>query len=309
MHRRFDHNRTFMHFEQTLLNRWDFAPQVLSGAVANPGTGRRKRQNRTAPKGPFLHYTVLCLRSGFGRYSLTDNNAPVEVEGPVSLLFQPGVLLGTELAPLSEFAWLDFGLLRQKNRTGESRVLRYPKGASPQPSAREALGQDLPITLPSDLFDATWLLCNQGAGEFWKDDLGSFKANLRLGQWLVFLLSSARVKDPGHTKTEQRFQDYLHLAERHIHQQIHPEIWAQYIGISRRQLDQLCQQQTGMSAKECLDGLKLQRAQEHLLARTYSMDNLARASGFLSNSSFTRWFKSKTGYSPSRWRERMNCVQ
>lgn len=304
---RIDHIRIIVHFKQNLLNHWNFAPQVLSGAAANPGSGRRKRGQSYQNTGPFLHYTVLCIRSGFGQLQLAHQDTKTRVEGPAAYLFQPGVLLGMSLAPLSEFAWLDFGVLRQKLREENSRMLRYPRGATAQPSALEAFGQELPMTIPDDLFEATWLLCNQGAGEFWNDDLGRLKANLRLGQWLVFLLNASSSMHEVHSEQERRFEEYLRLAERHIHQQIHPNIWAQYIGISRRYLDQLCQKQRGMTAKQCLDAVKLQRAKELLLARTYNMAHLARASGFLSNSSFTRWFKTQTGYTPSRWRERESC--
>jgi len=288
------------------MSQWNFAPHILSGALAKYGKGRKKKRG-TVKSGPFRYYTLLAIRSGQCTYRVGGIPDPIEVQGPVALLFQPGHLMTLQVAPISEFAWLDFGVILRPMQPVDGARLRYTH-LVPQPGAPETFGMDLPLQIPGQLFAETWTLCRMGAGDFWRDERGRFRANTRLNQWLLRLLDAVESGLSSSPQQTQRMEELLGLAERHLNQNLHPADWAGFAGLSRRRLDQLCLEERGRTARECLDEMRMDRAQEKLLSSQEPIAAVARASGFLSHSSFTRWFREHTGQTPAAWREARNRV-
>lgn len=77
-----------------------------------------------------------------------------------------------------------------------------------------------------------------------------------------------------------------------------------HVGLSRAQCNRLFKQATGMTPRQWCDARCFDQAQEQVRSRERSVKEIASALGFFDTSHFIKWFKSRTGETPSAWRHR-----
>ncbi|WOO42772.1 helix-turn-helix transcriptional regulator [Rubellicoccus peritrichatus] len=73
-------------------------------------------------------------------------------------------------------------------------------------------------------------------------------------------------------------------------------------GLSRRRIDELFRQETGLSLSAYFGNLQLKRISRELLDRRLQIKEIALAAGFNHTSSFSRWFRQHIGMTPSEYR-------
>jgi AraC-like DNA-binding protein len=79
------------------------------------------------------------------------------------------------------------------------------------------------------------------------------------------------------------------------------ELVARYLGIDRRTLHRRLELE-GASFSALVSEVRMEAAQRHLSNPRQSVTDLAGMLGFSDISAFSRWFSSKFGCSPRRWR-------
>jgi len=76
------------------------------------------------------------------------------------------------------------------------------------------------------------------------------------------------------------------------------------LGISRFALSRLFRARYGISLKQCVDTLRVERAQRLLRRTRFSISAIARRSAFGTERNFTRVFLRATGMTPTTYRQR-----
>lgn len=75
------------------------------------------------------------------------------------------------------------------------------------------------------------------------------------------------------------------------------------VGLSRRRITDIFKQEYGVTPKEYADALRLQSAQRMLQQTGEKIITIAYQAGFSSLTSFNRFFKQKTGQTPTEYRK------
>ncbi len=121
---------------------------------------------------------------------------------------------------------------------------------------------------------------------------------------LLYEFMSLLVKDGSHTETKE--SDYLETAVRYIranyHEQITVERIAGYVGISRKYLYAIFKNTLGVSPKDYMINYRIDKAKEFLHNESLSVGSVAYSVGYDDSLNFSKMFKSKTGMSPSEYR-------
>lgn len=105
---------------------------------------------------------------------------------------------------------------------------------------------------------------------------------------------------------DDRLKSILIVMERHVENVISLADLAASAGISRRQLERLFQEKTGMSPGQAYMALRMQRARALLLQSKAPLIDIAIEVGFESAGRFGKVFKRTYGQPPSRLREAMS---
>jgi transcriptional regulator GlxA family with amidase domain len=95
----------------------------------------------------------------------------------------------------------------------------------------------------------------------------------------------------------------VELMEANIQEPISQEELANYVGLSRRQLQRLFQRHLLCAPSRYYLQLRLQRAREFLQQTNLSLVEISSLCGFVSTSHFSKSYKDLFGYSPSRERQ------
>ena len=110
------------------------------------------------------------------------------------------------------------------------------------------------------------------------------------------------------TKTEAKENEYLSSAKRYIKAHYFDDITVEsissHIGISRKYLFALFKKNLNVSPKEYIINYRLQRAEEFLTDKNLSISSIAYSVGYPDPLAFSKSFKSKTGMSPSEFRDK-----
>ena len=105
---------------------------------------------------------------------------------------------------------------------------------------------------------------------------------------------------------ESKESDYLEEAVRYIkahhHEQITVESIARYVGISRKYLYAIFKNALGISPKDYVIDYRMEKAKEFLLNESLPVGSIAYSVGYDDALNFSKMFKSKTGMSPSEYR-------
>ena len=107
-------------------------------------------------------------------------------------------------------------------------------------------------------------------------------------------------------RTENKESDYFETAVRyikaHYYEQITVESIAGYVSISRKYLYAIFKNKLGISPKDYIINYRMEKAKEFLLNESLSVGSVAYSVGYDDSLNFSKMFKSKTGMSPSEYR-------
>ncbi len=124
-----------------------------------------------------------------------------------------------------------------------------------------------------------------------------------LEELVVFLLRG-NVTSTSSLLPEQR--EVIERALRLMHEQSHESLYireiAKEFGLSPQHFRKLFKNYLGVSPKQYLIALKIQRSKCLLLHREHSVTEVAMRLGFSSTQQFSKVFRKITGFSPSTWR-------
>lgn len=101
----------------------------------------------------------------------------------------------------------------------------------------------------------------------------------------------------------QLIEGALRFMHEHSHDLIHVKDVAQTHGLSPQYFRRLFKQYVGVSPKQYLTTLKIQRSKCLLLHQEHSVTEVAMGLGFGSTQQFSKVFRKITGLSPSLWRK------
>lgn len=180
----------------------------------------------------------------------------------------------------------------------------------------EADGQQ-PLFLPGSALvidgdDATQLeLTAKNISQRWHLDHLKFPIATALGEsWLAFMSDWWRL-----VTTQERWQLWDQLRDVRLTHALHIlfqqqqavipwDVMESKSGFSRRHLDRLCNQQTGRSMSEIHQVRLLSIAYAQLADNELPIKAIASRLGFADASSFARWFRRQTGFSPRNGRRK-----
>lgn len=97
----------------------------------------------------------------------------------------------------------------------------------------------------------------------------------------------------------QRFANEL-AASSHCERSV--EYYAAKLGITPKYLSLVCKKKTGMNASKVIDDAVIRRAKELLSQPGLSIQDVSERLNFVSQSFFGKYFKQRTGVSPSRYK-------
>lgn len=140
------------------------------------------------------------------------------------------------------------------------------------------------------MWEAGFDACRAGAGE-------AMAASLLAAA--LPLLSAGDPAAPGMPMAD-RAAAYL---RRNLHRPVTMEETAAHIGVSEKHLNRLFKRAYGVSLRQYLCAIRMERAQSLLRDRQYRIRDVALSAGYESQLAFSSTFRKKCGMSPSQWRE------
>jgi AraC family transcriptional regulator of adaptative response / methylphosphotriester-DNA alkyltransferase methyltransferase len=96
-------------------------------------------------------------------------------------------------------------------------------------------------------------------------------------------------------------EEFLH---QNYAQSIPLDTLAQHVGMSKYHFSRLFKQITGLSAREYLEDIRMERAKEFLICSDLNVEEISYRIGYHSLSRFYTVFTKKEGYTPSEFREK-----
>ncbi len=124
-------------------------------------------------------------------------------------------------------------------------------------------------------------------------------------EMIVFLLrGNSRTSVPLLSpEQKQVIENALRFMHEHSHDLTHIKEVARTYGLSPQYFRRLFKSYVGVSPKQYLTTLKIQRSKCLLLHREHSVTEVAMGLGFASTQQFSKVFRKITGLSPSTWRK------
>jgi AraC-like DNA-binding protein len=80
------------------------------------------------------------------------------------------------------------------------------------------------------------------------------------------------------------------------------EYYAKQLGITPKYLSLICKKKVGKNASKVIDGAVVNKAKELLTQSGLSIQEVSERLNFVSQSFFGKYFKQRTGISPSRYK-------
>jgi AraC-like DNA-binding protein len=286
-----------------------FQPHVLSGGIAKTNRGRKSPGYRQVAE-PLPWFTLYVIENGKIRCRIGEEQAQV-LHGPVAIVFPPSECFDLSVPALSEYSWIEWGWCRAQLEPREfmhqppweplPKAWRY-SNRERQPTFHEQGIGNIPYVLSEGLFEASRLLCRRVNGLWWRSQLDWYRANNLLGEWLIVLAKQYGLFQHAQVNTDDTIQRSIATAHKQIEQILTVDMWADILHVSSKTLNNRLKEATGMTAKQHLDAIRLENALTRLKALR-PISEVAKFSGFGSRTSFARWFKVTTGFTPSQWRE------
>ena len=99
--------------------------------------------------------------------------------------------------------------------------------------------------------------------------------------------------------------DYINMA---YMGHLNLDVFTSYFNCSRSLISHSFRAQTGMSIKQYINKVRLEKASEMLLHNEYSINSIARGVGFEDTNYFIKLFKSTYGCTPGEYRKQNTAV-
>ncbi|EFM11278.1 transcriptional regulator, AraC family [Paenibacillus curdlanolyticus YK9] len=136
-------------------------------------------------------------------------------------------------------------------------------------------------------------------------------ADLESAGWLRLLLGSfgrangaGRLAKPDDTTAiDRQIEQAIRFMSLHYTQQVSIDQLSRTLGYHRTHLSRMFKRTTGLSPKQYLMTIRLERAQTLLASTAMPIDQVASAVGFNDPLYFSKKFKSATGFAPSDYRK------
>ena len=189
---------------------------------------------------------------------------------------------------------------RRRNRNG----VAYPRRWTTQPEWRELFDCELRPELQHSWAARARSLVSLGClYNRERDVLGCLTVNLRLGNWIVDYASfMAKPPPPKEHANLNLFQTASQLLMRDFSPRMKVEEAARMLGVSREHLTRIFQRTRGIGPGRYRLEEQVHQAQELLLHSEFTLEEIARRTGFSGTSSFRRSFGQIVGATPSFWR-------
>lgn len=279
-----------------------FFPHVLSGGNSLRQVGRGKETYLSSGLVQ-RSYTLWSLEEGAVQISIDAKKAE-RIEGPAALFLEPGHQYWVSTEPGTHSFWIEWGIqsspLAYRSEKGEA--LRY-KNRKEQPDMETFFGVNVPVQLPEALFSPSHRLCRKISGLWWRSQRDRLQAHHLLGEWVLDLVD--HFSNTEHNPTlfpdvSLETRKLFALAEQQLNQHLTITSWAKLAGCHRNALNQRMIRETGLTAKEVLNQIRIEQACRQL-RQGETVEFTSEWVGFQSRTAFSRWFKLETGSSPSQW--------
>ncbi|MGN1220859.1 MAG: helix-turn-helix domain-containing protein [Candidatus Cryptobacteroides sp.] len=143
----------------------------------------------------------------------------------------------------------------------------------------------------------------------YSDDEKTYTEQIIKGFVNLFFLEACRLlsKDENgrnqHVRQDAVSRKFFHEISKHHKQRLTVEFYARQIGITPKRLSHTVLENTGKSASEWIDQFSLMQAKRMLRTMDLSIQEIAYDLDFATPSHFTKFFKNKTGMTPSEFKK------
>ncbi|MEM6677354.1 MAG: helix-turn-helix domain-containing protein [Pseudomonadota bacterium] len=108
-------------------------------------------------------------------------------------------------------------------------------------------------------------------------------------------------------KSEKRVSEFLALVEQHFTEGWHAGDYARAVGTSKSQLTRDCRSMAGRSPLQIVHDRLVQEANRKLAYTPWPISQISEALGFTDLGYFSRFYRERTGETPSRYRARIRA--
>lgn len=230
-------------------------------------------------------------------------------------LIQPGVLIdriGSEKG--SRPCWVHFDVIYNAHRAEQRDTYPFDYALEGrahllQPNSQAVWGIDLPLKIPKAL-QALFARRLDPMVNLWRsqDAHDQFQANNELASLLAIWVrhhTLGATTDPSqrpHLAPETRIRRAEAIAHTRLAHGFSVDEFATAAGLHRAQFTRVYQKLRGRSPGEALRDMRLSEAERLLSNTSLSVFEIAKLVGYPSTSVFGRFFASRHGVSPSKWR-------
>jgi len=103
-------------------------------------------------------------------------------------------------------------------------------------------------------------------------------------------------------KDDYRFSQITQYIQDNINSQIRTKDIAKYVHLSDKQISRIIKVKTGLSTKQYINQLRMEKAKKLLKHAEYSVKQIAEMLGFSSEYYFNKFFKREEGFPPGKYR-------
>lgn len=243
-------------------------------------------------------FQILVLASGPATIYLDGENS--RVKGPCLVVMPPGVVHGFHFDPKTNGKVISVatGFLEAHTRPLDREVLR--------PVVTQ--GGIVPYKRSPGHFRTVKQLADQLHTEFRYPQVGRalmFDALLRA--LLMMLSRHITLKQPGHQKVGYRrsvFNRFRVLIEDHFKERWSISEYSEQMCLTENRLNRICKDFTDKTAFEILQDRILLEAQRYLVYTNAPLAEIAYSLGLNDAAYFCRFFKKRTGSTPTAYREK-----
>ncbi|MFP4055157.1 MAG: helix-turn-helix domain-containing protein, partial [Phycisphaerae bacterium] len=205
------------------------------------------------------------------------------------------------ITPGSTYQRLHFDVVRVPcRRADDSRALIHVDPV-PQPSPQEVWGIDLPSRVPEELQLSCHAMLSYCTANWYRDDLSLMQCNTRLGIWITELVCHVVKR---HSSPRGWAEAAVASLENIVDQRTRIEQVAAFLGMSRTTFTRRFREEMGVTPREYLARLRLDKACRLLESTNVPIRRVALRCGSRSAKTFALQFKKRLGYTPSEWRRR-----
>ncbi len=232
-------------------------------------------------------------------------------------LIQPGVLVDSiGSAKGSRPCWVHFDVSYSARRIEQRDIYPFDtklegRAHLLQPSSQAVWGIDLPLKIPKAL-QAMFARRLDPLVNLWRgqEPHDQFQANSELASLLAIwvrnqtLESNLSPESKPHLAPETRIRRAEDIAHTRLSHGFSVDEFAAAAGLQRAQFTRVYQKLRGKSPGQALRDMRLSEAERLLGNTNLSVFEIAKLVGYPSTTVFGRFFASRHGVSPSKWRQR-----